>query len=49
MIPKVKKKQKTKNKKNFALIGENKVSRGQKIAKCFKFCEDKFSQICKNR
>ena len=44
MIPKVQQK-----KKCFALIGESKVSRGQKIAKFLKFCKDKFSQICKNK
>ena len=44
MIPKVKKK------KYFTLIGESKVPLGQKFANFFfKFCEDKFSQICKNK
>ena len=42
MIRKVKK-------KCFALIGESRVSRGTKIAKFFKFCDDKFSQICENK
>ena len=42
MIPKI-------PKKYFALIGESKVPLGQKFANFLKFCDDKFSQICKNK